>query len=145
MSLCIVCRSIPFRKLITRGAEAVVNDGFRFNAAGRTSSTASDDMSWNMRRCTVPEIVSRAKTCPLCANILLTARNHRWFLLAEGKYIRWEEAKAAISRNLMVWMELPDWGSRCDRFQFSLGSPRRSKTFWLEFELRKTVGNLNVC
>jgi hypothetical protein len=145
MSLCIVCKSIPFRKLTTSGPEVVANDGFRFNAAGRTSSAASVDMAWNERRYTISEIVSRTKTCPLCANILLLAKNHRWYHTYRQKFIGWEEANAAISRNLMVRTKLFVQKSNYCRLGISLGNPRRSETFWLELDIRKTLGNLNAC
>jgi hypothetical protein len=63
MSLCNVCKSILFRKIITGNEEAIVNDGFRFNLAGRTSLRFSNYLSWKTRRCTIPELISRAKTC----------------------------------------------------------------------------------
>lgn len=142
MSLCTVCRSMPFRKLIAGEHEVVVNDGFKFNAAGRISSTFLHDVPWNRRRCTVSELVSRAKTCRLCAIILRKIKEERW-IVVDGNMVEWEEAKTSISRNLMVWLQLPRKNDIFKCFRISLGTPRQRKTNWLDLDLRKTFGNFH--
>lgn len=139
MSLCNVCRFIPFRKLIDDDVGGIVNDGFRFNSVGRTSPRFSDDLLWNRRRCTVSELESRAKTCRLCADILLRMKEHKWHKLNEIP-LTWEEVKTDIPRNLMIYMYLythvsPDWN-----FCICLGRPRYILTHPLRFNFVKTYG-----
>ena len=149
MSLCNVCRSIPFRKFITtdlsRCPETTEPDGFNFNAAGRTSRAASNQFPWQDRRCTFAEILSRAKTCSLCAYILVLIRQKRWEKLWErGTFFAWEEVKDVIPRNLMVYLGLPSLNHVSSGLEIQLGTPRRRETLALILYLRSTLGNLNL-
>jgi len=144
MSLCNVCSSIPFRKLITpESAAAGVEDDFIFNAAGRAPSVAWDDLAWNERRCTIAEVVSRAKTCPLCAYMLLLIKQERWELCERDIFFEWEEVKNYIPRNLMVWLKLCKKDYSYSRLEISIGNPRRRVTTGLSLFLRFTFGNPN--
>lgn len=146
MSLCNVCRSVPFRKLINSGREAVEDDGFRFNLVGRTSPRFSDHLPWDQRRCTVPELVSRAKTCRLCANILLRTKEHEWCMGREWetpRLLTWEEAKAAIPRNPMIWMVLYPHKHLNWVYNIALGDPHRKEILGLTFKLVKTFGKFH--
>jgi len=148
MSLCNVCASIPWRKFITgEQYEGTVElDGFRFNAAGRTSTAVSNEFSWNERRCTVAEIVSRAKTCSLCAHILLMIKRNKWRMRFGdwGTMATWEEIKTHIPRNLMVWIDLPDRWRNQKRIIVSLGNPHRRETWELNFHLRLGFGKFDI-
>lgn len=139
MSLCEICRSIPFRKIFNNDEEAIANDGFRFNSIGRTSLSFSDDLPWNKRRCTVSELVSRAKSCPFCEHVLLNVKDATWARRDMIESMAWEEAKTTISRNLMIWMHLFRSVDRGTRFSISLGNPHRSETRALILDLRKSL------
>ena len=147
MSLCNVCRSIPFRKLINSGEAAVEEDGFKFNLVERTSPRFSDHLPWNERRCTISELVSRAKTCRLCAKFLSRIEQHRWVECSDGSrkssIWAWEEAKTAISRNLMIWVALYPYEHHTWAYNIELGDPHRSKTLPLSFNLVKTLGKFH--
>ena len=144
MSLCNVCSSISFRKLITPGSAADVEDHVKFNAAGRTRSVAPENSTWGERRCTIAEIVSRAKTCSLCSYILLMMRQHTWRLLFTGsqqdQMVAWEDVKTYIPRNVMVWMNLPRPVSAFMSLKVFLGNPRRRETRGLELQFRLDYG-----
>jgi len=145
MALCNVCGSIPWRELITFQLNAQY--GFRFNAAGRTTSTVSEDIPWRTRRCTIAEIVSRAKTCPLCAFVLLMMQQNTWVITRgdrEGTLFAWDEIRAAIPRNMMVWMTLSDDWNSYKRLAVSLGNPRHGETRTMDLHLRLPFGNLDT-
>jgi len=148
MSLCNVCSSIPFRKLITQeSAAAAVEDDFKFNAAGRTPSVAWAELGWTERRCTIAEIVSRAKTCSFCSYILLMMRQHTWQLytmLQQTQMVAWDDVKTYIARNVMVWLSLPRPGSAFTCFKVFLGNPHDRITLGLELQLRLDYGNFDV-
>jgi hypothetical protein len=140
MSLCNVCKYIPFRNIIDHDGEAIENDGFRFNSIGRTSPTFSDHLPWNMRRCTVLELVSRAKTCRLCEFILLIVKDTTWVNGDTIESVTWEEAKTTISRNLMIRMALVAIQGYNPGILISLDSPHEEKTQSLVLEFRKSLG-----
>jgi hypothetical protein len=144
MSLCNVCKSIPFRKIIDRDRDAIVNDGFRFNSIGRTSPMFSDRRPWYERRCTVSELVCRAKICRLCEFVLLSIQDATWIRHDKPRNMvepmTWEEAKTSISQNLMIWMLLIVVPYHNLGFSISLGSPREGMTRTLELDFRKSPG-----
>jgi hypothetical protein len=141
MSLCIVCKSIPFRKIINRDEKAIMNDGFRFNSVGRTSPMFSDHLSWNERLCTVSELMSRAETCRLCANILSEIKEHKWQMFYENllRLLTWDEAKTAIPRDLMIWIVLLAHPYYRPSFRICLGNSRERKTRELVLDFRKSL------
>lgn len=141
MSLCETCRSIPFRKLIAGDADALRNAGFRFNEAGRTPSAFLDELCWNERRCAVTEIACLAKTCSLCAFILMTVKHHRWILVSTDKAVGWKKIKTLVPQSLTVWMELSNDHYGYPYLSISLGTASREATDWLNFTLRKSFGN----
>jgi hypothetical protein len=58
--------------------------------------------------------------------------------------VEWEEAKTFISRNLMVWLQLPRKNHIFKCFRISLGTPRHRKTSWSDLDLRKPFGNFYI-
>lgn len=139
MSLCIVCKSIPFRKIINRDEEAIVNDGFRFNLVGRTSPGDYDDSRWNQRRCAVSELVSRAKTCRLCEFLLLSIKKTTWVSWDPKESMTWEEAKTSISPNLMIWIDLFVHQEINPSFFISLGNLHEQRTWQETLDFRKSL------
>jgi len=142
MSLCEACRSIPFRKLINSGADALRDDSFRFNEAGRIPSFFPDDLSWNERRCPVANIRLLARTCSLCAFILTTIENHTWTPNSSVQGVGWKEIESLIPRHLTIWMSICENSYKFPYLSISLGTSTRVKTNWLHVALRKPLGNL---
>lgn len=149
MSLCNVCRSIPFRKVITREKHdhTLERAGFRFNAVGRTSSIPNDNLPWNERRCTIAEMVSRAKTCPLCAYILLKINQTSWCTTWERgrNSFTLETIETVVPQNPMVWMRLPSATESHKPFRIALGTPHCVVTSsWLLVYIRLLFGNFHA-
>jgi hypothetical protein len=70
---------------------------------------------------------------------LLNIKDATWARRNKIESMAWEEAKTAISRDLMIWMYLfhsPDHGTG---FSISLGNPHRSETQVLIVDLRKSL------
>ena len=141
MSLCIVCRSIPFRRLLAGEGEAVANGGFRFNAVGRTSPPLLlSSIPWNQRRSTVSDMASRAESCRICAIILRMVIEEWGWSSKDYNSMSLEERITAIPWH-MIWIELPKAFGLYKNISISLGTVIHPTTYWLELNLVKTFGN----